>query len=328
MRRFIIFSLVLGVVFVIGLIYGIGITRDQVFPYKIVKRAYDHFSHKEVDVSYGPWSIGIYTGSTPFDLADSEPIINPVITAKDVDDIDAKFVADPFMVVEDDGYYMFFEVMNRQTGHGDIGYAESKDGVKWKYRGIIIDEDFHLSYPYVFKWEDNFYLIPDSSYDYSIRLYVASVFPGKWKHVVNLMNGHHYVDPSILRKNNKWWLFASVPGMDALDLFYSDELIGPWQPHPQNPLLKRKRHHSRPGGRVFSYNDHLYRLTQDDEPKYGIQVFAFEITTLSETSYAEKKVETPVVTYTGSGWNAVGMHTVDPHKVGDRWIAAVDGKNY
>jgi len=33
-----------------------------------------------------------------------------------------------------------------------------------------------------------------------------------------------------------------------------------------------------------------------------------------------------VVNKTGKGWNAAGMHHVDLHKIGDRWIAAVDGR--
>ena len=40
---------------------------------------------------------------------------------------------------------MFFEVLNRETDNGDIGYAVSKDGKQWDYKSIIIDEDFHLS---------------------------------------------------------------------------------------------------------------------------------------------------------------------------------------
>jgi len=313
---------------VMGIIYGISIHKYHVFPYKYIKTAHDYLSHEEVNVSYGPWSIGIYTGSTPFDLADSEAILNPVLTAKDVDDIDASFVADPFMVVEDGSFYMFFEVMNRETEQGDIGYAESEDGMKWKYSGIIMDENFHLSYPYVFKWKDNYYLMPESNEDYSIRLYIASSFPREWKYIGSLMSGHHYIDPSIIRNNNKWWLFASVPGNDALNLYYSDELLGGWVTHPMNPIVKSNKHISRPGGRVFVYDDHIYRLTQDDDPYYGIQVFSFEITELSENSYEEKMIsEKPVVSRTGKGWNAVGMHHVDPHKVGDRWIAVVDGQS-
>jgi len=38
--------------------------------------------------------------------------------------------------------------------------------------------------------------------------------------------------------------------------------------------------------------------------------------------------ETPIVTRSGKGWNAAGMHHVDLHKIEDKWIGAVDGKKY
>jgi len=327
MRRYLLFSIILVVTLAIGIIYGISIQRYKVFPYKQIKNAYQYLSHG-VDKSYGPWSIGIYIHSTPFDLADSEDILNPVLTGKDVDDIDAEHVADPFMIIKDGRYYMFFEVKNRETNQGDIGYAESEDGLKWKYKKIVIDEKYHLSYPCVFEWQGNYYLIPESHENLSVQIYMASSFPEEWKFIGNILNGHHYVDPTIFRYNNKWWLFVSNTFSDVLNLYYSEELLTGWKPHPMNPIIKLDKNISRPGGKVIVYDDHIYRLTQDDDPSYGIQVFAFEITELSGNSYKEKIFsEEPVVKKTGKGWNADGMHHVDLHNFGDGWIAVVDGKN-
>ncbi len=123
-------------------------------------------------------------------------------------------------------------------------------------------------------------------------------------------------------------MFISTGRRSILNLYYSDDLLTGWVPHPMNPIVKHNAHTSSPGGRVFVDNDKLYRLTQDDEPTYGIQVFAFEITELTESTYSEKIVsETPVVTKTGVGWNAAGMHHIDLIKVGNKWISAVDGRN-
>lgn len=305
------------------------------FPYDYIRKGYDYFvqdistaDSTYSDDTYGPWSIGIYEGSTPFNLSDPENISNPVITAKDVTDIDAQFVADPFMVVTDSCYYLFFEILNRSTNQGDIGYAESKDAIKWKYKRVVLDENFHLSYPHVFKWKNDYYLIPESEQDFSVRLYKASTFPDHWKYIGNLINGFDFSDPTIFRYKDKWWLFVSNTYSNALNLFYSDDLSKGWKAHPMNPIVKADMNISRPGGRVIIDEDHIYRFTQDDDPDYGLQVFAFEITTLSENSYKEKMVsENPVVKMTGKGWNAAGMHQVDLHKVGNKWIASVDGRN-
>ena len=79
---------------------------------------------------------------------------------------------------------------------------------------------------------------------------------------------------------------------------------------------------------MLVHDNRLYRFAQDDDPSYGIQVFAFEITELTEQTYVEKIVsEKPVVSMTGHGWNAAGMHHVDLHQTEDKWIAVVDGKS-
>jgi len=322
-------SVLLIITLVVGVVYGIAIQKYQLFPYEILRKAYygAQALYRNSEPGYGPWSIGIYEGSTPFDLADPEDISNPVLTGEDVVDIDAKFVADPFLVFKNGKYSMFFEVLNRETNQGDIGYSESADGKHWEYRKIIIDESFHLSYPYVFKWENAYYLIPESFQDLSVRLYKALSFPDKWEYVGNLLTGDSYVDPSIFRHNDKWWLFTSTPENDVLNLYYSNDLLGEWKPHAMNPIVKFDKKRARPGGRVLAHDGRLYRFAQDDYPDYGIQVFAFEITELTEKSYAEKFVlENPVVGLSGKGWNAAGMHHVDLHHIGDKWIAAVDGR--
>ncbi|MCK5214483.1 MAG: hypothetical protein KAR05_03940 [Candidatus Omnitrophica bacterium] len=328
MKKYLMYSTLLTITLVVGVIYGFFIHRNHVFPYEVIKSSYVNLIYIVKANSYGPWAIGIYEGSTPFDLADPEDIANPVLTGKDVSDIDALFVADPFMLFKNGKYTIFFEVLNRETNQGDIGYAESIDGKHWEYRKVIIDEKFHLSYPYVFEWEDNYYLIPESNRDLSVRLYKAVSFPEKWEYVGNLLTGHNYMDPSIFRHNEKWWLFASNKNNDVLNLYYSSDLLGEWKSHPMNPIVKFDKNIARQGGRVIFHNDRLYRMAQDDFPHYGMQVFAFEITELTEKSYAEEIVsEKPLVNMTGKGWNAAGMHHVDLHKIGDKWVAVVDGKN-
>ena len=73
--------------------------------------------------------------------------------------------------------------------------------------------------------------------------------------------------------------------------------------------------------------DKIFGFTQDDDPIYGTQVSAFEITQLTKTNYAEQEVAgNPILKESGTGWNGNGMHHIDPHQLGDnRWIASVDG---
>ena len=245
----------------------------------------------------------------------------------DVTDISAEYVADPFMVFDNNTWYMFFEVYESETGLGHIGVATSNDGLHWVYKQIVLNENFHTAYPYVFKWQNDYYLIPDTYSIDSIRLYKAINFPYQWEFVTSLLDGPGYLDTSLVNYNNRWWLFTSVPSNDTLYLYYADNLLGPWTSHSMNPIISGNSHTARPGGRIVNYNGTLLRHAQDDNPTYGNAVHVFEITNLTTTSYSEQEIPgSPFLKASGIGWNGQGMHNVDPVQVAnDKWIACVDG---
>jgi hypothetical protein len=274
------------------------------------------------------WSIGIYVGDSPYHFWQAKNVRNPVLTAKDVTDRKAEFVADPFMVKEQGIWYMFFEVLNRTTQKGEIGFAESLDGFRWKYQRIVLSEPFHLSYPYVFKWENEFYMIPESYEKKVIRLYKASHFPDQWEFSAELLKGSDFQDSSIFYYEKIWLLFT-CPTLqnDVLKLFYAENLKGPWFEHPANPVVAENSHIARPGGRVLVLGDKVIRYTQDDHPVYGGCLNAFEITKLTMADYEEKEYQAnPMLKASRNGWNKDGMHHIDPHHLRDDvWIACVDG---
>ena len=243
----------------------------------------------------------------------------------------AEFVADPFLIKAGETWYLFFEVLNKSTGHGDVAVATSSNTWTWAYQEVVLDEPFHLSYPYVFQWQDAYYMIPETAATESIRLYRSDDFPLHWSFVTTLIQGRPYVDSSIVFAEGKWWLFSSLKGNATLYLFYADALEGPWLRHPRSPITRGNAHISRPGGRILAYQDKLYRFAQDGLPSYGRLVRAFEITELTPTTYREKLAqEKPIVEASGRGWNGSGMHQFDAVQVGPQsWIAAVDGRgNY
>lgn len=274
------------------------------------------------------WTIGIYRSNSPFQFNELQGWTNPLFRAENVTDVPAKFVADPFLVREGDIWNLFFEVYNNDTRQGDLAVATSKNTWIWDYQKVILDEPFHLSYPYVFKADGEYYLIPESFEANSIRLYRADEFPTKWSFVKTLVEGRDYVDNSIVFYNGKWWLFSSVTSNDMLYLHYADSLTGPWKEHPQSPIVAGDEHKSRPSGRMLVYDDKLYRFTMDIKPPVGThQVMAYEITEITPETYSEKLAqETPVVKPSGSGWNGQAMHQLDPVQVdSNSWIASVDG---
>jgi hypothetical protein len=277
------------------------------------------------------WSIGIYYGTSPFSFSPPKNVDNPVLTRKDVLDVPAAFVADPFMLKRNHTWYMFFEVMNRQTSKGEIGLASSENGVKWTYQQIVLAEPFHLSYPYVFHWADDYYMIPESYQASSIRLYKALQFPTQWLCIATLLSGGVFLDSSIFFYDNKWWIFTETNSdlkWNTLRLYYASDLRGPWLEHLCSPLVEGNAHIARPAGRVLALNNSIIRYAQDCYPLYGTQVRAFESIELTPTSYSEREVsESLGLAASGAGWNESGMHHIDPHLIDDgRWIACVDGR--
>jgi hypothetical protein len=261
-------------------------------------------------------------------LIESKRVENPVLTRDDVTDVNAELLADPFMIVREGVYYLFFEILLQGEDRGVIGHAVSADGFEWQYRGVVLEEGFHLSYPHVFEWNGQVYMVPESNCDFSVRLYRAVEFPKRWEFVNKLLTGHDYVDATLFRHGNMWWMFASTTRNDVLNLYYSQNLKDGWSAHPMNPVVKLDKHIARPGGRVIEHEGKLYRFGQDDDPDYGIQVFAFEIVELDTKVYRERMMlEKPVVTASGHGWNAAGMHHVDLHQRDGGWMAVVDGRS-
>lgn len=289
-----------------------------------IRRVY--VARREDDV----WSIGIYAGDSPLNLTPVEGV-NPALTRNDVSNVPAIAVADPFIIRANGRWYMFFEVMTWPLSRGEIAYAESSDGMRWTYRQTVLTEPFHLSYPYVFKWENAFYMVPESAQSRAVRLYRATSFPTGWSLVGTLLRGERLIDPSIFRYADRWWLFVenSQNGRhDTLRLYFATALTGPWEEHPRSPIVQGDPTLARPAGRVLVQCDRIIRFAQNCSPRYGTDVRALEITELTPTRYAERELPgSPVLVGGDARWNAGGMHHIDAQRMPDgRWIAAVDGR--
>ena len=273
------------------------------------------------------WGIGIYRGASPLDLAPAGGL-NPVLTPAAVSDAPADLVADPFMLPTPAGWCLFFEVLDWESNRGRIWLATSPDGLRWEYRQIVLAEAFHLSYPHVFEWQGEHYMIPESYQAEAVRLYRAVEFPTRWAFAQTLLSGGVFLDSSPFRHAGRWWLFTTTRRAgDDLWLYSAEDLHGPWRAHPLSPIVRADARIARPAGRVIHHAGRLLRLAQECAPVYGTQVRAFEITQLTPELYAEQPAQPQaVLAGSGSGWNRDGMHHLDAHALEDgSWLACVDG---
>ncbi len=265
------------------------------------------------------WSISMYEGKDFLNLRPTSVVQNPVLSRKDVTDTITEFVADPFMIRTSDEWLIFFEIFNHKRQRGEIAFARSKDGYRWNYQHTILTEKFHLSYPYVFKYTSDWYMIPESCEANSVRLYKAKKFPDTWEFVSEILVGSRFVDASIFNFNGLWWLFVGVEpadggACDTLKLYSADSPQGNWIEHPMSPLASDNRAISRPGGRMRQIDDRPIRFTQDCLVAYGYNVRAMQIDSLTKTEYAESPMlpnDAYLFELGTMPENQVGMHHLD-----------------
>jgi hypothetical protein len=218
---------------------------------------------------------------------------------------------------------------------GEIGVAESLDGgATWRYLGIALAERWHLSYPHVFSWNNEVYMMPEGSGSGSLRLYRAVDYPLRWAIEKELIN-KPLVDASLVEWKGRWYLFASDPSRPGyrknaeLQIFHSESPLGPWTQHFLNPVMfGDPRSGARMAGRLLKHNDRLYRFGQDCSGTYGRNVAAFRIDLLSPTEFDQTRIKfTSRRTEQEIGaWNGVRRHHIDALQLGDgSWIAVMDG---
>lgn len=204
--------------------------------------------------------------------------------------------ADPFLYEHCGRHYIFFEAAISSHPRGEIWFVELDRNGNLSQPERALSRDYHLSYPFVFEWNGQTYLLPESSQNRSVEVYRATEFPRRWELAGVLLANVPAVDTTLFERNGKLWLFTSgIGGEDLksseLSLFFSDSLFGPWTSHPKNPIICDVRR-ARPAGRLFYEEGDLIRPAQDCSECYGHAITLNRIEALSETDYREIPVGT------------------------------------
>lgn len=221
-----------------------------------------------------------------------------------------RFWADPFPVQAGSEYYIFHEELLFSTGKGTIVLTVVNDtGTPVAQCVPVLETDCHLSYPFVFQWDGDFFMIPETASRRQVELYRCVTFPARWKLERVLLSGLRAFDSTAAFLFGRWWLFANVaaygPGTDELHLFHADSPLGPWISHRSNPLKADVRS-ARPAGRIFEHDGQAYRPAQDCSRHYGYAVSVNRILQLDPETFEEREVSR--ITPTGIPYVA-GVHT-------------------
>lgn len=205
-----------------------------------------------------------------------------------------RFYADPFLLEWSDRHFVFFEDYSFAARMGRISYCEIYEDTSISLPAVALECDYHLSYPFLFVANDELYMLPETAEHSALELYHAPVFPGEFTRSCTLMDDLQAGDPTIVHWQDRLWLFVNRRATgsnadDSLDLFWADELFGPWHPHPMNPVV-HDIGSARPAGAVFELDGRLVRPAQDCSLRYGHQVVFKCIERLDLVGYREREI--------------------------------------
>ncbi|MGI8486457.1 MAG: glucosamine inositolphosphorylceramide transferase family protein [Thermomicrobiales bacterium] len=219
---------------------------------------------------------------------------NPAGTYTLIENPPDRFWADPFPVMAGETNWLFVEEFPHDAGRAHLAVMEiHKDGRVGPSTPVLV-RPYHLSYPFVFAWMGEWYMVPETLANKAVDLYRSVRFPFEWTHVKRLLEGVRAVDATLVEIDRRWWMFTTIAPFggsenDELHIFEASSPLGPWTPHPGNPQTSDVRH-SRPAGRIFALDGAWYRPAQDCSRRYGYALTINRITEISETRYAEQEV--------------------------------------
>ena len=237
-----------------------------------------------------------------------------------------QMVADPFLMPAGNTHRILVEEFNWATEKGRISEIRRSNGASGDFTLVtpVIDEGIHMSYPYAFQHEGVTYAIPETGVTRNILLYRLDEQTGRWTRQATLLDNIDAVDATVFEKDGDWWLMHSgSEGLAqwSLYLWRAPSLLGPWQPHPANPV-KTDVSSSRPGGNLFWHEGKLYRPAQDGRLSYGGALAINRVDDLTLQRFSETVVRR--VMPDAGGPYPDGLHTLS----GAGQVCVVDAKKH
>jgi len=219
-----------------------------------------------------------------------------------------EILADPFAIETDGSVEVFAERLIYGATPGRlVRFALGPDEPRPLPFGA---GPFHLSYPFVISDQGRRYLVPEQSQSGHLLFYsLGDTVP---LDPVTVLGGLDAIDPTFVHHEGRWWLFctrASDRPNEALHLYFADQLLGPYTPHPKNPVVV-DRGRARPAGRIIAQEGKLLRPGQDCRETYGGAIALNEIELMTPADYRESTVARLTPDRLKGAWPD-GVHTLE-----------------
>lgn len=194
--------------------------------------------------------------------------------------------ADPFVCHEGNQEYVFAEVFDYVKGIGRIGVAPIQNNQIGDFK-IVLKEPFHLSFPHIFKYQNEWYMVPETGSSDQMRLYHATSFPYEWELDTILLDHVNWVDT----------VFKFINESEAIGFTYDykEKVAKPILLDMSNKTMRvinvRGSYSlERPGGTFYQKDGKMYRVLQDCVRCYGDYMHVFEVHNIDLSSISEVEV--------------------------------------
>lgn len=230
------------------------------------------------------------------------------------------FLADPFLFRNQDTTYLFVEAQPfGKSGAYICAYRISDDLQDFKYLGIALKEDFHLSYPHVLKVQNEIFMIPESQGGDSSFVYRSVNFPLEWEKFSFLLP-ERIKDPTLVpTDDSNGSLFYTRKGL----LLSRNYEFKNNKFHLGDELYIKTGTAFRPGGSPFNLNGSVFLPIQDNSNGYGTNLMAIEIfngeVQSSKTNYLLKPHK-EIYEF------SAGMHHMSSIEIDGKKTVAIDGR--
>ena len=149
------------------------ITKDNQHPYFYTKRIYSVPRNAElISLAFRHYSKYIFKKIRSFfyfeqwillyDINKSDKFSSSFWRFKKIIPPKDRFWADPFIIYKNNQYYVFIEELLFQRNEGHISYFTIDEDGNSSVPKKIIEKPYHLSYPFVFSYDNEFYMIPET----------------------------------------------------------------------------------------------------------------------------------------------------------------------
>lgn len=200
------------------------------------------------------------------------------------------WAADPFLFEKDGITYLFYELFDRLKARGEIAYSVIK-GSYITAPQIIIKEKYHLSFPNVFEYEKNIYMIPETCGNKTIQLFKAVQFPDQWEKVQIIKANCDCVDSILIGSiGRKRYLLTSllVAGNPCNVSNVICEIDENFSILDEKGLTTSRYGNRNAGKIIVDINNNLFRVGQNCMDYYGQGLVFYRITSI--IPYVEEEV--------------------------------------